>query len=825
MSDLDPTLPASAGAVAASSGARIGRFSTIGTLGSGGMGVVLEAHDPELDRRVAIKLLHRGIGVVQLRREAQAMAKLSHPNVVAVYEVGTLEDQVFVAMELVLGQTLRAWMKEPHSWREKIEMLLGVGRGLAAVHEAGLTHRDIKPENILVGKDGRPRVTDFGLVPGAGIGEDSVAGTPSYMAPEQWAGESDPRSDQFSFCVVAWEALFGRRPYNDVRSDEAIVAPTAGDVPRGIEQALRRGLAGDPDERWPDMTALLAALEEAARPRRRMPWIVGGALALTVVGAVVVLAVRGGGKQDEVPSLAVVPDSIRRLTFDDACDEYPSFAPDGKTVYYDSTVGSDVRLFTVDVGGGTPREVAPTAGMDLAPKVSPDGSRIAFLRATADLNMSLFVAPLPHLDRGKPFAVTGGRPFWSPDGAHVWSGWLEGTVRYDAATGAKGRTLKPTEGHMAVQGIELADGRVVVLNAPLDGSALGISVVLYPAGDGPPVKLYEAQMWDVLALHPDGEAVVVSLRNANHTIDLVRVPLDGSPASVVTRGTILARSHLAFAGERIVWSDCFSRVGLATLGENGFTDLSRSDWSDNSVTAAPGSSRYYFVSDRGETFTVYSADRKSPESAARVDLGAHSPGQIAISHDGRSIAFVDRRTGLMVAPLDGSSKPRTLAPDTIDVYPVFDRHGTTIYFNRAEGKKIRVMAVPVAGGEPTQVLDHKSHAVAASPTADVLAYLTPEEPDGAAPMLLDLKTGTKRKLFPPERRGRWDRLRWSADGTRILVVNTAAEIVEVEVATGRELRRWPTAPDMIMGVAYVGEELVVSRAHWTGDVWTAKLAE
>jgi tetratricopeptide (TPR) repeat protein len=318
MSDADPTLPASSGAqpVEMSSGAQIGRFATIGTLGSGGMGVVLEAHDPELDRRVAIKILHRGIGVVRLQREAQAMAKLSHPNVVAVYDVGSLRDQVFVAMELVDGQTLRAWMHESHPWREIVVMLLGVGRGIAAAHDAGLVHRDVKPENVLVGKDGRPRVTDFGLVAGAAIGDGTVVGTPAYMSQEQWTGKDvDARSDQFAFCVLAWEALTGQRPYQDVRTDPEIAGSVGAEVPRAVEEALRRGLAHDRAARWPDMHALLAALERAIAPRRRAPWIAAGAVVVAAGAAVaVVLATRdrpGPTCPDPRPRLAGIWDAER----------------------------------------------------------------------------------------------------------------------------------------------------------------------------------------------------------------------------------------------------------------------------------------------------------------------------------------------------------------------------------------------------------------------------------------------------------------------------------------------------------------------------------
>jgi serine/threonine protein kinase len=236
-------------------GDRLGRYVIIDLLGSGGMGVVYTAYDPDLDRRVALKLLRpdRGpswgeTGRLRLLREAQAIARLSHPNVIAVYDAGSFGDQVFVAMEFIEGGTLRQWLEERPPWREVLDRFLLAGRGLAAAHAAGLVHRDFKPDNVLLSRDGRVRVMDFGLA--RPIGEPSrmeewrapagsggnlaspltqwgeALGTPGYMAPEQLRGEaSDARSDQFSFCVSLYEALYGERPF-------------LGDSPREIVDAV-----------------------------------------------------------------------------------------------------------------------------------------------------------------------------------------------------------------------------------------------------------------------------------------------------------------------------------------------------------------------------------------------------------------------------------------------------------------------------------------------------------------------------------------------------------------------------------------------------------
>jgi hypothetical protein len=267
-------------------GGSVGRFVVIGVVGRGGMGVVLSAFDPELDRKVALKLLADQPDAerrARLLREAQAMARLSHPNVVTVYEVGHAAEHPFIAMELVEGTTLRGWLAErPRGWREIVEIFVAAGRGLVAAHDAGLVHRDFKPDNVLLGRDGRPRVGDFGLS-ASGIALDDAGkllGTPSYMAPEQWlGGEVDARTDQFAFCTALWRALWEQAPFADddvATLREAVLAghfrkpPTQRGVPGWIEPALRRGLDRDPRARWPSLEALLDHLERRLGKPRRM---------------------------------------------------------------------------------------------------------------------------------------------------------------------------------------------------------------------------------------------------------------------------------------------------------------------------------------------------------------------------------------------------------------------------------------------------------------------------------------------------------------------------------------------------------------------------
>jgi tetratricopeptide (TPR) repeat protein/tRNA A-37 threonylcarbamoyl transferase component Bud32 len=291
---------------------RVGRYEVRRRLGDGGMGVVYAAHDAELDREIAVKLLRTdawsdATARDRMRREAQAMARLNHPNVATVHEVGEHEGMPYVAMELIDGPTLRVWvLEQTRSWQDILAVYGAAGRGLAAAHGVGLVHRDFKPDNAMLGSDGRVRVTDFGLARGSARAPEATAadldaspgtrpithssaigGTPAYMAPEQFAGDAgDARVDQFAFCVSVWEALVGRRPFGGDRVIALIEAVTRGDlpstsawpdrVPRWIRAVLARGLRVDPAQRWPDMPALLAALADDPAKRRRRRWLMGG---------------------------------------------------------------------------------------------------------------------------------------------------------------------------------------------------------------------------------------------------------------------------------------------------------------------------------------------------------------------------------------------------------------------------------------------------------------------------------------------------------------------------------------------------------------------
>ncbi len=318
-------------------GSTVGQYIILHQIGAGGMGVVYAAYDPKLDRKIALKVLRgdsgdesSAVARMRLLAEGRALARVSHPNVVTVFDVGSVEDEVYVAMELVDGQTLGHWRDEAvRTWQESVEKFVELAAGLIAVHDAELVHRDVKPDNVLIDSRGRARVTDFGLARPEAYATHSLEreerqliskedddgasslnltrtgarlGTPAYMSSEQLQGrEATPKSDQFAFCVALWECLYGERPFAGSGWMSLVLSVSGGEIreppqppggrpiPGWLRRAVQRGLAPAPDDRWPSMADLRAALlaGDPGRARRRTLTAVAlTAVTLSAVGGV-----------------------------------------------------------------------------------------------------------------------------------------------------------------------------------------------------------------------------------------------------------------------------------------------------------------------------------------------------------------------------------------------------------------------------------------------------------------------------------------------------------------------------------------------------------
>ncbi|HEV7558856.1 MAG TPA: serine/threonine-protein kinase, partial [Kofleriaceae bacterium] len=290
-----------------SSGHTIGRYTILSMIGRGGMGTVYAAHDPKLDRKVALKVLHDehiADGAERLVREAQALARLADPHVVTIFDAGEIDGHVYLAMQLVDGHTLAEALERDPSIAQILAWFVEAGRGLMAAHAVGLVHRDFKPSNVLIDRAGKVAVTDFGLardlvVPERGLtAVNTIVGTPAYMSPEQHAQQPiTEASDQFSFCVALWESLFDQHPYLEAASRDSmspfaigyaiydaplIPPPKRTRVPKTVIDAITRGLSREPADRWPSMAALVEIL---VPPVKRRVWPIAVATTVLAAGA------------------------------------------------------------------------------------------------------------------------------------------------------------------------------------------------------------------------------------------------------------------------------------------------------------------------------------------------------------------------------------------------------------------------------------------------------------------------------------------------------------------------------------------------------------
>jgi WD40 repeat protein/serine/threonine protein kinase len=536
-------------------GSLIGRFMVLRKLGEGGMGQVYAAYDTDLDRKVAIKILRSNYqsatAIARLTREAQGLARLSHPNVVAVYDVGQHRGAVFIAMEYVDGQTLRDYFASASesSWQDKLAILVQAGKGLAAAHDKQLVHRDFKPDNVMVATDGRVRVLDFGLVRALESERDdepretddvgnalrspadqhltrtgAIMGTPAYMALEQLEGKrADASTDQFSFCMVAFEALHGERPFEGdtgaavaarMYAGEVRPRPSKSEVPRRVHDAIVRGLAAKPSERWPDMPSLLAALEASLeRRKRRWIWAVAGALA-TIVTFVVIATplVRDAlAKRDQQIAEQAQDLEDRALELEGAAVElerrnaelqrqFDIQAGLTATLLADSPGRSVEALsLAIDVYGryharGEALPLAIEAGMFAATRRIHDAREL-----------------LGHTE--KVLAIE-----FSPDGKRFATASRDDTVKlWDPVTGELLRTLS---GHVAdVHSVEFSPDGARVLTTSADAS-----VTIWMAETGKQLETIDDYDVSVAHFSPDGRSLAIGA--ADGSLSLWNVAAD-----------------------------------------------------------------------------------------------------------------------------------------------------------------------------------------------------------------------------------------------------------------------------------------------------------
>ena len=846
-----------------------GRYEVLGLLGRGAEGVVYRARDVKADAVVALKLLPHSDGsderLQRFRRELQLARKVTHPNVVRIHDLVELPGQFGLSMELVEGESLDRRIARGRATRaELVSLALDLARALAAAHSANVLHRDLKPGNVLLRRrDGSAVVSDFGVsraledrdAPLSAAGDEravrltstgAIIGTPLYMAPEQLDGRSDvgPAADVFAFGLVLFEAATGRRLHD---------APTLGelrrlrressapplrrerpDLPRALCTAVDRALSAEPGRRFASGVELLAALERLAPSRSHMrSWM---PLAIGVIGvgaaaaAVVHFAGRHPGAAAPASSASArtvfsmhVSDDRRRITHGE-CEENPDLTADGRTVLFDGTVGPDSFIFRVDVEGGDPVQLTHVEGWDLFPQVSPDGSRFVFSRGASSGN-GVYIAALDgHEPPRRIGDVRSVAATWTRDGRGLWIVLDSEVLELDADTGNVRRRLPVPGRPLAGVAFETPDGVVLAyLGFASDSSDSVLGA--FAGAEGALRTLLHASISGA-ALTPRGQEIIAAVSRADTQVELLDVPVDGSPAVEIPASGLSPRGGMAFSrdGKRVVWSTCGGHWLPSLVDTTGrFSPYLQEDGETVSVAPIGQGKEMAIVSTRTGKRQPWIIDRSGARPPRALPVGAVEPNEIAVSNDGTRVALTWQGHGIFVAPVDGSVGPVQVSTDASDSMPAF-RFGDqqVVFTRRSEDGTLRLLSVSVGGGDPVLLIDGASDA-ASSHVSDRLVYLAGRD-HAAVPEIWDGLRASSRPLAPGLTADTYDTPRFSPDGRRVVLIRGLDTLVEVDVASGVVLRSLRSErAQLLRDPSYADGGIAVLRKTWTGNLWAADL--
>src|SRR5262245_11898106 len=395
-------------------GTHLGPYRIERQLGKGGMGVVYQAHDTKLQRAVAVKFLSAEVADSAARRrfqsEAELASSLAHPHILTVHDVGEFEGRQYLVTELVGGGTLRDWVRSQRpSWRQIVEMLVGVADGLAAAHAAGIVHRDIKPENVLITQNGYAKLdesatkgTDGNAATAAFTRPGTVIGTAAYMSPEQAAGRAiDARSDIFSFGVLLYELLAGRPPFEGATYLDVLHAvyhtahePLPDSIPSELRMVVEKALEKDPSDRYQSMRELVVDMRRLARQRHAATALQSAHAPQPSLGtsswksrvawlAVVPIALVAGAAGWLLHSRLREPNTarivnVRRLTDLVGLEEEPAISPDGKSIAFVAMANGRRQIWVRLLSGGNPLAITRDDVDHYGPRWSPDSASLIY---------------------------------------------------------------------------------------------------------------------------------------------------------------------------------------------------------------------------------------------------------------------------------------------------------------------------------------------------------------------------------------------------------------------------------------------------------------
>jgi len=827
------------------------RYQIGEVVGRGGMGIVCRGRDVVLHRDVALKFLRSDdpAQVERFLREARVQARLDHEHVCRVYDVGELGGMPYIAMQLVGGRTLRDVAAELPLSR-KIELVEQAASAVHAAHASGLIHRDLKPSNILVERvaDGATKayVVDFGLAREIDQGSTvtrGLLGTPAYLAPEQARGDRnvDVRADVYGLGATLYEVVTGRPPFEGSMAEVLAavlerepIPPRELDraIPVELETIICKCLEKDPRRRYESAQALADDLRRfragepiAARPARPWARLLKAArrrpLAATIAVALCAAIAAVGLTRDRhrnAPKVSV--HSMRRVTFDARCVEYPSFTPDGRSLVFDAVVDGDYEVVALDLHSGRRTRLTHTPGWDYKAILSPDGSSFAYLHM-GDRGREVRVLPIAG-DAVAPPALLGlsvGGPGWTADGDVIAGTSAMEIVRWhrDGEHWNHTAVTKVPNDHYVRMLAGRRDGHLVTLWQRAPDTQHVDLVDLAP--DGPARVLERDLLLDSvgMSLAPDESALYYTHRSVSAENELVRRSF-GDETSQVVPGGISPQNGIAIArdGKHLAYSTCKELNYVARLrpGQEPIALAQRRPWRDSLGGNVDGR-RLIVRSNRSGSNQIWQLDLQTGEAKPLTGPDTVDP---ALSPDRRWLTYVDRGRGIHVQPL-GGGRARQLTEDPTDASPNFSPDGSHIVFRRSDGLRV----IPVAGGATRVITPPAAALLTASSVEDRIVYMQPA-PGGQQRLMMTDWAGSRHTPVPRLTDGDYSDPRLAPDGKHLIVIVNRTRLVEVSI-DGHEppALRWDAGLDGIYSAGYApdGDGFLLTVSVWEGDVWLA----
>jgi Tol biopolymer transport system component/tRNA A-37 threonylcarbamoyl transferase component Bud32 len=738
-----------------------------GVLGEGGMGIVYRAFDTKLNRPVAVKFLNQDAADAAARRrfqrEAQTASSLNHPHILTVYDVGEEDGRQYIVTEFVDGGTLRDWsVSARRNWRQVIELLVGVADGLATAHDAAILHRDIKPENVLVSRSGYAKLADFGLAKvDERVAPDAtgmmtatragmIVGTAAYMSPEQAAGQRlDARSDIFSFGVLLYEQLAGRRPFNGSTLPGGLHAichstpePLAGAAPLALQFIVEKALEKDPADRYQTMRDLVVDLRRLARRssggmaldasspqpvvsrgtmRQPVTWL------LAIAGLMLAAAAGWVLRSIVEPSSATRPVQLQRLTDLVGLEEAPALSPDGRTVAFVAVAGGKRQIWVRLLAGGSPLALTKDDVDHYGPRWSADSSRVIYYtpgRQPGEVGTIWEIPALGGVARRLVGALGPGD--LSHDGRSLAffrfrGGAFELAVAPLDRLDAKPIATLPTGISSNLRWSP--DDRQLAYLQEIGGFTFSTQLMIADVSGGSPRVVASDSLFQGITWLADGSGLIVSssagsLMPYPPTYNLWKIPLNSGARRQLTFGEssyefpdLGTQGHLVVSRVRAqanVWR--FPITGDPVENVRRGTQITRQTGVVQTVTVSPDETQLAFLSDNGGHANVWTA-RTSDGEMRPVTRETDPRVVVAVpvwSPQGDWINFLSNRNSknsdvtLWLTRPDGSD---TRDLGVTGAWVCWSSDGRWMYFSDTGQHGYRIRKVPTEGGDPVLVRD------------------------------------------------------------------------------------------------------------------------